>query len=214
MLELKDWSYSRYSTWKKCPRKLLFSMTIEGEKVTTPAMDRGTDKHSEIENFLLGTGDLSADLEYYREFLTHLKGSGAVPEMPIAIDANWKMTGWKSNTRWWRGVLDCVVETDDYTCIYDWKTGNEYDDHREQREIYAAAYHSVFPVKHIRVFHVYIDKKQNTTRLYDENDIEELKNLWVKRVEPMFNDKHFIPNPGFHCRFCQYRAEAGGPCAF
>lgn len=214
MFEIKDWSYSRYSTWKKCPAKLKYSMTVEGERVSTPAMARGTDFHKNIENFLLGKADLPLELRYYEEFLHHIRDEGAIPEAPIAIDANWQMTGWDSTNRWWRGVLDCVVEYDDFACIYDWKTGNEYDDHREQREIYAAAYHAVFPVKNVRVFHVYLDKKQNTTTLYDEDEIAKLKNLWMQRVEPMFNDKHFIPNPGFHCRFCQYRAEAGGPCPF
>lgn len=215
MLKIKDWSYSRYGTWKQCPAKLKFAMEDKGPRVSHPAAERGTGIHKMFENYLLGEfNDLSTDFSYYIPFLEALKAQKAVPEMPIALDVDWKPVAWDAPNRWWRGVLDCVVQEPEVVHVYDWKTGNEYADHREQREIYAAAVHSIIDVPYVRVFHVYVDKKQNTTTLFHRDDMPDLKESWKDRVAPMFADEAFVPNPGWHCRSCQYRSENGGPCPF
>ena len=213
-MPLTNWSYSRYGTWKKCPAQLKFSMEHTGEREQHPAAARGQSMHKNIEDYLLGKVELMLELAYYHEFLTAIRDE-AVPELPLALDAAWSPVDWDDPDRWWRGILDCVIELDGVPYIYDWKTGNEYGDHRDQREIYAAAYDSASgPFEDIVVIHCYLDKKQNTVSHFKNEDLPPIRKKWEKNIEEMFNDKAMVPNPGFHCRFCQFRRDNGGPCQF
>jgi ATP-dependent exoDNAse (exonuclease V) beta subunit len=178
-------------------------------------MDRGTAAHKVFEDYILGKTEDLGEHEYYRNYLEHLRLAGAKPEFPIALDKNWKEVEWDAPDRWWRGVLDLVALAPTEVVIVDWKTGNEYSDHKDQREIYAAAYHAKDPTReHIRVIHTYVDKRQNTMSLYHATDIPAIRKEWEEKIEEMFNDETFIPNPGFYCRSCQYSRWNGGPCRF
>lgn len=214
-MKLSNWSYSRYSTWKECPAKLRYKAEDKTPRESHPAAQRGTDFHKQFELYLVGDSDeLLPELEYYRSFLDRLREAGAIPEMPLALDANWKQVPWDSPDRWWRGVYDVVVKAPNETIIIDWKTGQEYKDHRDQREVYAMTYHCVDPTPHVRVIHTYVDKKQNTFTLFHEDELKPIREEWGGRIEEMLNDKDFVPNPGFHCRRCDFSRSKGGPCKF
>lgn len=214
-MNIRNWSYSRYSTWKKCPALLRFQIEYPMPRVSSPAMDRGTMIHKLFERYVLGEIEELGDFEYYRDYLDKLREANATPEHPIALDKDWKPVGWNDENRWWRGVLDLVVMAPTEVIVIDWKTGNEYADHRDQREVYAAAYNAIDSSKEwVRVIHTYVDKKQNTFSLYHADDLPALRKDWEAKVEEMFNDKHFVPNPGYHCRNCQYSRWNDGPCKF
>jgi len=215
-MQLTNWSYSRYSTWKKCPAKLKFQHEFPKPRETEGAAHRGTLMHAVLENYLIGdTNELTDELEYYRGYLDKLREYKAIPEMPIALTSDWKPTEWDNENRWWRGVLDVVVMAPEEAIIIDWKSGQEYKDHRDQREIYAATYGAVDDSRpYIKVIHTYLDKKLNTFTLFHRDDLPALREDWEHRIEEMFNDKAFVPNPGFHCRYCPYSRDAGGPCRF
>lgn len=213
---MPNWSYSRYGTWKKCPALLRFQSEATEKPPTPPAAQRGLDLHKAAEKFILGeTNELPDLLEYYRGFLVLLRENEAVPELQMAVDHEWNPLDFDDPNRWWRGVLDCVLETKTVLTIFDWKTGQEYDDHRDQREIYAAAYHAnnINDVP-IKVMHVYFDKKLNTITEFRPDDIPEIRKKWEGNIEQMFNDTRMAPNPGWHCRSCHFRRENGGPCQF
>lgn len=210
-----NWSYSRYGTWKKCPAQLKFQQESDAPYVQHPAAARGQMIHKLVEDYISGKPVPFDDkMSYYVSFLDLLREQKARPEVPIALNEKWEPVEWDDPNRWWRGILDCVVDFPDHSIIYDWKTGKEYPDHREQREIYAAAYHAVKPVSQIRVFHTYLDTRQNTFTVFYAEEMEDLRKRWEGRVAPMLADTTFAPNPGFHCRYCQFSKSAGGPCQF
>jgi len=211
-----NWSYSRYGTWKKCPALLRFQNEALERPPIPPAAQRGLDLHKAAELFILGETDELPDLlEYYRGFLVLLRTHEAVPELKLAVDSEWNALDFEDPNRWWRGVLDCVLEGKSNITIFDWKTGQEYDDHRDQREIYAAAYHgSNINDVPIKVMHVYFDKKLNTITEFRPDDIPEIRKRWENNVDMMFSDTRMAPNPGWHCRSCHFRRENGGPCQF
>lgn len=214
-MNLKNWSYSRYSTWKKCPALLKFQIEYPMTRESSPAMERGTAAHKTFEDYVLGKTDELGEFEYYRGYLDHLRKNDAKPELPIALDRDWREVSWDDPGRWWRGVLDLVAIGPTEVFIIDWKTGNEYADHRDQREIYAAAYHAKDPEReHIRVIHTYIDKKQNTMSLFHASEMPAIRKAWEDKVDEMLNDRKLAPNPGFYCRTCPYRRDNGGPCYF
>lgn len=211
-----NWSYSRYGTWKKCPALLKFQSEATERAPTPPAAQRGQDLHKAAELFILGkTDELPELLEYYRKFFEHLRDACAMPELQMAVDQNWKPLEFDDPNRWWRGVFDCVIHGPDKIIIFDWKTGQEYVDHRDQREIYAAAYHgnNIAEVP-IEVMHVYFDKKLNTLSIFNPGDVPEIRKRWENNVNDMFSDTRMMPNPGWHCRSCHFRRDNGGPCQF
>jgi hypothetical protein len=190
-------------------------MESKADREQHPAAKRGQDLHKNIEDYLLGKVDLMMELAYYRPFLDTIKSHGAEPELPLALTSDWKPTDWDNENRWWRGVLDCVVEDGPQAMIFDWKTGQEYGDHVDQREIYAAAFDSCRPeFQAYKVIHVYVDKKLNTVSNFTPEDLPKIRKKWEENVDKMFNDKRMPPNPGFYCRSCQFRRDNGGPCVF
>ena len=213
-MKLTNWSYSRYGTWKKCPAILRFDQTSTKPREVHPAAERGTNVHKIVEDYLLAQGDLPDEFVYYRSFLDGLREQGAIPEQQLAIDKNWNQVEWDDPNRWWRGILDASLLLPDFAVIYDWKTGGEYADHREQREIYAAAYHACHPVKTVQVFHVYFDKKQITHGTFFDHEMEDLRGRWEGRIAPMLADDQLVANPGYYCRTCRHSRWNNGPCKF
>jgi hypothetical protein len=213
---MNNWSYSRYSTWKKCPALLKYQMETTERAPTPPAAQRGLDFHKAAELFILGeTNELPELLEYYRGFFVSLRENDAAPELQLAVDETWNPLAFDDPSRWWRGILDCVVEQPDKIIVFDWKTGQEYDDHRDQREIYAAVYHANNDKDvPIQVMHVYFDKKLNSMSEYRPDDIPKIRKQWEGNVEKMFSDTRMAPNPGWHCRSCRFSRFQGGPCQF
>jgi hypothetical protein len=215
MLTLNNWSYSRYATWKKCPALLKFQTLDTERRAPHPAAQRGLDLHKSVELYLRGGDTLLTELEYYKPFLGAIRDEGALSEYKIALDDKWSQVPWDSVNYWWRGVLDAVIVQPENIIVYDWKTGQEYPDHRDQREIYAAAIDSMeSDAKEIDVFHVYLDKKQNTHTKFLRDEIPMIRTKWEGKAGDMLNDQTFAPNPGFYCRSCPYRAEVQGPCPF
>jgi hypothetical protein len=214
--KLTNWSFSRYGKWKKCPAILRYDSENKAPYVPHPAALRGSDAHKVVEDFLEGRISILPDqFVYYSDFLTNLKAADAKAELAIAVDINWNIVPFDSPDRWWRGILDAVVDLEDFSIIYDWKTGNEYaQDHRDQREIYAAAYHALRPVKRIQVFDTYFDKKLNTHATFMSENMPALRERWVGKVAPMLADEMFVPNPGYHCVDCRHSRRNNGPCKF
>lgn len=209
-----NWSYSRYGTWKKCPALLKYQSEATERPPTPPAAQRGLDLHKAAELFIdQSTDDLPNLLEYYRDFFLRLREAEAVPELKRAVDKDWKIVEFEDLNRWWRGILDCRVRAPDVIMIFDWKSGNEYDDHRDQREIYAAVEELKEDLP-IQVTHVYFDKKHNVTSEFKPDDIPNIRKKWESNVEMMFNDTRMAPNPGYYCRSCHFSRWNGGPCQF
>jgi hypothetical protein len=99
--------------------------------------------------------------------------------------------------------------------VYDWKTGKIYPDHDDQKTIYSLAVFSEDPaVLSVRAVHVYLDSNTNREKTFHRDQVPELRQQWENRVQGLEQNPVLIPNPGFHCRWCGYRREVGGPCQF
>jgi hypothetical protein len=103
--------------------------------------------------------------------------------------------------------------------IYDWKTGGIYPDHDDQKSLYSRAVFAQFPsVFSVRAIHVYVDKRQIRERTFHRDQMHELRTAWDARAQKFLkaleSPEGMIPNPGFHCRWCPFSAQKGGPCRF
>jgi CRISPR/Cas system-associated exonuclease Cas4 (RecB family) len=213
-------SYSKYSTYEKCPRKFKFRYMDKLEEPKGDAMSRGTVIHNSVEDFLLGKVDqLHPDIHsYYGQFFTALRDAGAIPEEKIAVDRNWKLTDWDSPDAYCRSVLDIrmPMRDDGEVQVFELKTGKIYPEHYDQRELYAVKVQALLKdAKMIKVTGIYLDLKKNSPTYLHPHYYQEPKiELWASKFRTILRDELFIPNPTFSCRFCHFRKDNGGPCEF
>jgi PD-(D/E)XK nuclease superfamily len=209
-----SWSLSALGTWEQCPLK--YKLRYKDKLVDKPgeAAVRGIDNHALIESFLKGEVEmLPSVLSFYQNFLTGLRLYPIFPEHRIALDKDWNLTKWEEG--WLRCVLDLKLMDGTGVVLYDWKTGKMYDDHYDQKELYALACFSENPeVQRVRAVHVYLDLNKSTDRTYERSDMPLRREKWQARVDKMERDTTYIPNPSWKCRYCSFSKAKGGPCQF
>lgn len=211
------YSYSKISTYLKCPRKFKHSYIDQlPRKEAGPAASRGTEIHSAMENFLLGkTTELPAPVRFYDDFLTQLKDAGAIPEIGFAVNRQWEITEPDAEDIFMIGYIDALLPHEDELVIYDWKTGKIYDEHYDQRELYGIVSMILYPkYDRIRVENVYTDLQQIEHNVFFREELEAARSKWMERVERIEADEVFVPNPQFACRWCDFSSANGGPCPF
>lgn len=210
----KSWSLSSLGTWEQCPLKYKFKYLDKIPDKPSDAASRGTNNHALIEAFLKGEVELlPSALSFYQQFLTGLKLYPIFPEHKIAVNAEWQLVNW--NDGWLRCVLDLKLKDGTGVVIYDWKTGKIYDDHNQQKELYAIAASVEDPeATRVRAVHVYLDLNKHTERTYERSELVFSRRKWEARVAKMQADSTFIPNPTWKCRFCAFSRFKGGPCQF
>jgi len=238
---ITSWSYSRYSTYKQCPRKLKYQAIDKIKEPKNEHLERGIRIHDGCENYIKSKSDelpeeanwikeeIDAHREQYKKII-----SGMVVEDNWSFKKDWSETHWRDWAGCWLRVkLDLAHHEDEKTLVItDWKTGkyrpDNQDDYKEQLQLYALA--ALLIHEHIEVVKprlVYLDAQTiyptpETTEeeilTFRKSDIPDLKKVWEIRTKPMFNDTLFATNPSYLCRWCHYRKSnkenGGGQCEF
>jgi hypothetical protein len=194
-----------------------------------PAAQRGLDMHKTIENFFVHRHPLTPELEKWRPAFQELMSPGfeSYPEHRISVGRDWSLSEWSN--AWGRAVLDLKVIKPQVVTIYDWKSGKEYPEHYEQKELYAVFTSVEHPaVSSIKAVHVYFDSGRQTIREYHRDQMPERRQRWENRVERMEEavqnlkdhpdllnlQLNFPQSPNFTCRWCAFSRAQGGPCKF
>jgi hypothetical protein len=214
------WSLSALSTFEQCAAKYDYRYNQKLPEPPSPSAARGITKHSIVEDYICTREhrELPPELLYYKDFFDGLRqrtiGVDLFPEYKISLSREWLPCGWDAADRWYRGVLDLLVFPDEANAVvYDWKTGKIYDDHNDQKEIYAAAVFCAFPnVQNVRAIHVYFDLAKNREMLFFRGMLDSIKTRWLQRVQRLEDCVEYIPNPSFMCRYCAFSRYNGGPC--
>lgn len=180
------------------------------------AANRGVNLHKCIEDYLVMQTPLPAELSHYEGWLATMSGVMAFPEHKIAVDDKWQLCGWEDPDAYMRSVVDLkYVLAPEHVVNYDWKSGKIYDDHVDQKELYAIMVSAEHPeALAIQSIHVYVDLRKNTDRTYHRDQIPAFKEKWDRRIAAVANDTTHIPSPGYHCTWCGYSRKVGGPCRF
>jgi len=225
---LTKWSYSTYSSYEQCPKKVWFKqIEKEPEKGDRLALDRGIAVHKICEDIL--RGDTSArvydptpgkptKLPTWAVELDTLKAEDALPEEPISLRQDWTPTEWFANDAWLRGKVDAIAGNR----IIDFKTGRAYPDHVYQADIYATMAFCVgagnpLAPSAIQVEFWYFDvaadepEAKKSWTFYRDDNAQRIK-AWEHKVTPMLNDTIFPTKPGRHCAWCGFAKSKGGPC--
>jgi hypothetical protein len=210
------WSLSKLGTFEKCRARYKYRYIDGLKEPKGAAASRGIDKHKIVEDFVAGiTEALPADLSYYHGFLSNVRQSGGKAELQLALRADWTPCAFGDSDAWWRGVLDALVVLESKAHVFDWKTGKIYDDHDDQKDLYAAAVFSTYSeVEEIVATHVYLDLGQNREKRYTRADLPAIRARWEGRVNSLLSAEAFFPNPQYSCRWCGFAKANGGPCRF
>ena len=230
-----SWSFSRYSDWVLCPLKAKLAHLDKLPQEKGPALVRGADVHKEAEAFLKGgIRALPKSLVMFTDLLTELRDLRRTSPDRVLVEENWGFTkdwepcAWDDWDRCWLRVkVDCLELSEDGRTgtLRDWKTGRfsawQRGQYQEQLELYAAAALSQVPeIQVVRPGLYYLDEGRTwdqdvltgKTMAHRRSGLATLRKRWSKRVLPMLKDQAFLATPNNLCRWCPWRAEAGGPC--
>lgn len=211
-----SFSLTKITTHEKCALKYKFRYILNLPETKGPAAQRGVDLHKNIEDYIREEIPLPAELSHYQSWLLSMRGDTSFPEHKIAVDEHWKVCGWEDPHAYMRSVIDLkYVYTPQSVVNYDWKSGKIYDDHVDQKTLYAAVVSAEHPeALEIRSIHVYVDLGKNTEQVYHRDQIPTMQQRWDQRIESVAEDSEYIPSPGYHCVWCGYSKKVGGPCRF
>ena len=211
---IKAGSNSRLGTYELCPHKARLKFVDKIEEPMGPAVERGSNIHKEIEDFITGKIE-TLTCELHENAIKFIKESAATfkanpdkyhLEQQWGFDANLNSTDWK--TAWYRAILDMIYMSEpDFAYVTDWKTGGVYfAKHRDQMIQQAIAAFAMFSeLATIDVRFVYVDKGITSVPLVLTRDkCEPHKQRLINRNITMTYDDKLLPNPGYHCRQCYF----------
>lgn len=224
-----SWSLSAWNLFDRCKfaYKCRYVLKLPDPRPPGGPAQRGIDTHKTIEDNLLHSHPLTQELENkWGSAFKEIKNYPFQVEHKIALDRNWQPTNWLGGMMgeppWLKMVLDLKVQKGQGYTVYDWKTGKEYPEHYDQKELYALGVMSEHPeVKSIKSVHVYLDLGKQTAREYHRDSLNARRTQWNSKAQKMeefvklgADHSGWIPEPNFLCRYCAYSKANGGPCKF
>ena len=215
-------SHSRMSLYKKCPASYEWQYVLGHKQPFVPgsAASRGLDIHQSIENWYLGTGDLSeeippkmvAKLQPTYADLQEEKCT-AHPEYEFAVNKDWEPCGFEDEEAVLRGYMDNVFLYKDKCIIHEYKTGREYPEHEDQKLLYGMIALTLWhQYVEVLVEGIYLDLKKVVPTRVTRTFLKKMQGVWERDI-----GKLAIPiypaRPGMHCRWCPKSSKKeGGEC--
>lgn len=213
---IKATSYSGVKQFEKCPHALYLNKIERVPMVGSPAMDRGSQLHLELEEYIDGTLDApTAAAKHYPDLIDSFRKEYEVgkctPEEKWAFNTHFEEVDWMAFNCWIRIILDVRVMHDKHSAsIYDFKSGKWDGDpagHRSQLMLYALFTFLKYPeLEHIRAAPIYIDHKKDLHYAeYTRADLETFLPNWLKRIKTVTMATEFPPKPSqWSCKWCQH----------
>ncbi len=218
------WSYSRLSTYERCPLLAKFLYILKLPQDTSPAMERGSKIHDQGEKYIKGKlAELPNTAVWlpWVEDMASLKAAGYEAEKNIAFDSDWQLCEYFGPSVWLRLRVD-VTGLSYIPESIDYKTGRPYHTHEEQAELYGIARYLTADdrenVEKVLVSFWYLDVPDIVEYTYTVDQIVGLMEKWTKRANVMLTDTEFLPNA---CKAscgkyggCDFAADKGGQCLY
>ena len=144
------------------------------------------------------------------------EGWTAYPEFEFALTKEWEATTFDADDAYVRGYIDNLFVFDyggtKRVVIDEYKTGQEYDEHAQQKAMYAMVGMVLYPdIDSIEVVGVYLDKKKLKPTTYNRAHLHSMQYTWQRDIAKL-DIPIFPARPGIHCRWCPKSNKKGGPC--
>lgn len=210
-------SHSRLSTYQSCPRKfkLQFLDKAFPDDSDNPNFVRGNRVHSQLENYVMW---LNAGKSFKRPAMSN-EAEAAVPiieavfdsytsvlpEQKLAVNQQWKKTGWFDRDVYMRAVLDVIAFDGHRGLILDYKTGKvrEYDGFGGQLHLNAAMIFAIEPeVTVIDVAYLFVDHKQTIKVQFTRDQYQEFRDHFDTEHAKVNSEKEWPPKINQYCKWC------------
>ena len=218
MQNFKDaWGFSKLDTYRTCPAKFKFQFIDKLPSGSSPAMERGTKMHQNIESYLNGwVTTLIPEVLTWKEAIDALKEKDFKAEQALGFDKDWNLLpDWFSKKTAVRIKMDAsYVEGNKGTAI-DFKSGKYRIPSKEQVELYAIGKHAAHPsLMEVSAEFWFLDTGETYEHTYTVKELLDLRKKYEQYVAPIYADETWTPTPSNECRWCSYSRTKNGPCKF
>jgi len=221
-------SFSTLSNFTNCPYSVYLSKVKNGGigNVGSPAMDRGSEIHQMLEDYVKGDVEFVdwykiKSKDYYidmiEKFREEYKENLIVPEMEIALREDLSPCGWTDKDVWFRGAIDIArfnkpLEEATEATLYDYKTGgyNHSAKHRSQLQLYALLILQLYPkIEKVSVAAIYLDhRKELFFNSFGQSDVRMIWPRTYAKLKSVTDATVFYPNAnGYTCKWCQHKTK-------
>ena len=201
MNNLTRWSFSSLQDFEKCKFAWSHRKIHNTPEPDNKYLVRGSAIHGVAEDYLNSKLDELPD--YMGKFSTefaNLRKHNAVAEEQLCLTKEWQHVpdGWDHPDTWLRAKTDARV--DNY--VVDFKTGNWYDYHKDQANLYALALMSIHDFDEVNVEFWYLDSGAVATYDFDRLHFNSSIDSWTARAERMLTATEFEPTEHKYCNYC------------
>lgn len=209
--------FSKLEAYRGCPQKFYYQFVEKLPTRGSPAMERGSKMHENIEMYLNGWGDtLIPEVVEWKPALDNLKAQAFKAEQAWGLSKDWKpLPDWFHKDTWLRAKSDAHYVLGDTLTVIDFKSGKYRVPSTEQVELYAVAGSCFYPnVKDVQAEYWYLDTGDVYSKNYTREHIDSLKAKYERYFAPLFTDEVFKPTPSANCRWCDFSKTKGGKCEY
>ena len=211
-------SYSRLSTYEKCPFKfqsqyILKDYPDEGDNIH---FKKGKKKHSQLENYIKCMNDptmvkmmYDGDVIDATEIVDRLISAGfkITAEHQLAVADGFTPCTWFDRLTTFRAICDFIAERKDEAILGDWKTGKfrDYDGSKTgQLHLAAAIVFATLPhINTITTAYFYIEHKQQVLRKFTREMFEnDLTIPFENAFTEVNQDSEFKATKNQYCNWC------------
>jgi len=212
------WSYTALQDYETCPHAYAAKRVYKTVKdEMSPEGLWGNEVHKKLEQRLVHKTPLPADMPF-EKWATVIErsiepGDELKCEMQLALNREFKPTGWFAKDAWCRGIVDVMLikENGATAYVYDWKTGKVKTDQTQLKlfvGILSRAYPDIerFITKFVWLKH----NKVTPSQVEGDRFLKEwVPDIWreiyprVKRMEEAYNAEVFPMKPNGLCgKYC------------
>ena len=207
-------SYTRLSMYERCPASTGFRYRDKLYGPSSPAASRGKKIHQSIENFLTEKAiTVHKEVRQWMKTFKRILKKDPFVEEKLAVDNKWRDSTWDGGKARIIGVVDAGHLYGNKIRLHEWKTGKKYDNHADQRDMYACLAMARWPAsQEVRVKSYYLDLNETEYKDYTEEDLVPIRKEFKTRIRFMANDDILAARPGWYCKWCPYSRFVKGPC--
>lgn len=209
------WSYSALKTFESCAYRTYISKVKRIPEDFGPAAARGTEIHTEAEDYVQGKlPELPDSLKKFKNQFKSLHELFAQAKVELEGDwgftINWKTCGWMAPDVWARIKLDAFVhESETSGRVIDYKTGKQFGNeiaHSQQALIYAIGSFFRYPdLEMVKTEIWYLDHGTTMEQVYTRDEAMVFMPKLHERAIEMTTATKFPPNPStYNCKWCTY----------
>lgn len=214
-------SYSSISTHDPamggCPARYKFCYIDGIEWPSSAAMTRGSRLHRMAEEFIKGeVPRIPHEISKIGPTLLALQSQGAKAEEVWLLDKDWSSTDDPANARI-KAIIDVHYRLPDVVHVKDYKSGQMYEDHRDQLEFYGIIALCRYPdARRVETSAVYIDTgHEGMQGSIIRSMLPKMIRVWEEKIIAIETDEAFEPRPEARkCGRCPYSRDKGGPCQY